>query len=147
MPEKRHRGLRKFNRTFFNPVIKLFAGRFFYSLVYHMGRRSGKEYTTPVVAVWRGRITGGDAAAHHGAERMSRAILTQGLGEVASAYVGATATFAGDIQGVSPHVGLRLFPSGLGDHFSVAVEMGGSSWSQASLPGFYAGIGFDRVHA
>jgi deazaflavin-dependent oxidoreductase (nitroreductase family) len=51
MPKKRHGGLRKFNRTFFNPVIKLFAGRFFYSLVYHMGRRSGKEYTTPVVGV------------------------------------------------------------------------------------------------
>ena len=51
MPEKHHKGLRKFNRTFFNPIIKLFAGRFFYSLVYHMGRRSGKEYTTPVVAV------------------------------------------------------------------------------------------------
>ena len=51
MPEKRHQGLRKFNRTFFNPVIKLFAGRFFYALVYHVGRRSGKAYTTPVVAV------------------------------------------------------------------------------------------------
>jgi metalloendopeptidase OMA1, mitochondrial len=28
------------------------------------------------------------AAAHHGAERMSRAMITQGLGEVATAYVG-----------------------------------------------------------
>lgn len=51
MPEKRHLGLRRFNRTFFNPIIKLFAGRFFYSLICHMGRRSGKDYSTPVVAV------------------------------------------------------------------------------------------------
>jgi hypothetical protein len=50
MPEKRHEGLRKFNRVIFNPIIKLFAGRFFYSLVYHSGRRSGREYSTPVVA-------------------------------------------------------------------------------------------------
>jgi len=51
MPEKRHEGLRKFNRTIFNPIIKLFAGRFLYSLVCHTGRRSGKEYATPVLAV------------------------------------------------------------------------------------------------
>jgi deazaflavin-dependent oxidoreductase (nitroreductase family) len=51
MPDERHRGLRKFNRAFFNPIIKLFAGRFLYSLVLHIGRRSGKEYSTPVVAV------------------------------------------------------------------------------------------------
>jgi deazaflavin-dependent oxidoreductase (nitroreductase family) len=51
MPDKRHDGLRKFNRTIFNPIIKLFAGRFLYSLVRHTGRRSGKVYATPVVAV------------------------------------------------------------------------------------------------
>ena len=50
MADKGHRGLRKFNKAFFNPVIKLFAGRFFYALVYHVGRRSGKEFSTPVVA-------------------------------------------------------------------------------------------------
>jgi deazaflavin-dependent oxidoreductase (nitroreductase family) len=50
MPEKRHAGLRKFNRTIFNPIIKLFAGRFLYALVRHTGRRSGKAYGTPVVA-------------------------------------------------------------------------------------------------
>ena len=43
-------GLRKFNRLIFNPVIKLIAGRFFYALVIHTGRRSGKAYSTPVVA-------------------------------------------------------------------------------------------------
>jgi len=51
MSEKRHENLRKFNRNFFNPIIKLFAGNLFYSLVYHTGRRSGKEYSTPVVAI------------------------------------------------------------------------------------------------
>jgi deazaflavin-dependent oxidoreductase (nitroreductase family) len=50
MTNKRHDGLRKFNRTIFNPIIKLFAGRFLYALVYHIGRHSGKEYATPVVA-------------------------------------------------------------------------------------------------
>ncbi len=51
MPDKHHRGLRKFNRAFFNPIIKLIAGRFFYALVYHVGRRSGKEFSTPVVGI------------------------------------------------------------------------------------------------
>ena len=50
MPDKQHRGLRKFNRNIFNPIIKLFAGRLFYSVVYYIGRRSGKEYSTPVVS-------------------------------------------------------------------------------------------------
>ncbi|MBM3153484.1 MAG: nitroreductase [Chloroflexi bacterium] len=53
MPEKRHAAVRRFNRAVFNPVIKLFAGRFLYSLVYHAGRRSGREYATPVVAAIR----------------------------------------------------------------------------------------------
>jgi deazaflavin-dependent oxidoreductase (nitroreductase family) len=53
MPEERHAGLRKFNRTIFNPMTKLFAGRFLYSLVFHIGRRSGKDYSTPVVATKR----------------------------------------------------------------------------------------------
>jgi deazaflavin-dependent oxidoreductase (nitroreductase family) len=51
MSEKRHPIIRKFNRTIFNPITKLFAGIIFYSLVYHTGRSSGKEYSTPVVAV------------------------------------------------------------------------------------------------
>lgn len=50
MPEKRHTALRKFNRSVFNPLIKLIAGRFLYALVRHTGRRSGKAYATPVVA-------------------------------------------------------------------------------------------------
>ena len=50
MPGKKHVGLRKFNRVIFNPIIKLIAGRFFYALVIHTGRRSGKAYATPVVA-------------------------------------------------------------------------------------------------
>jgi deazaflavin-dependent oxidoreductase (nitroreductase family) len=56
MPEKRHDGLRKFNRSIFNPIIKLFAGHFFYSLVFHIGRRSGKNYSTPVVAIKKGEF-------------------------------------------------------------------------------------------
>jgi deazaflavin-dependent oxidoreductase (nitroreductase family) len=50
---KRFEIIRKFNHTIFNPMMKrLIAGRFFnYSLIYHTGRRSGKEYATPVEAV------------------------------------------------------------------------------------------------
>ena len=53
MPEKRFKALRKFNRVILNPITRsLTAGRFsFCSIVYHVGRRSGKEYATPVKAV------------------------------------------------------------------------------------------------
>jgi len=50
MSVKHLEGLRNFNRAILNPITKLIAGRFFYSLVFHNGRRSGKAYTTPVVA-------------------------------------------------------------------------------------------------
>src|SRR5512137_3007236 len=55
MSEKRFKALRKFNRAILNPITRsLAAGRFsFCSLVYHAGRRSGKEYATPVKAVIR----------------------------------------------------------------------------------------------
>ena len=53
MSEKRFKALRKFNRAILNPITRsLIAGRFsFCSLVYHIGRRSGKEYAAPVKAV------------------------------------------------------------------------------------------------
>jgi deazaflavin-dependent oxidoreductase (nitroreductase family) len=53
MPKKRFVPLRKFNRAILNPITRLFTvGRLsFCSLVYHVGRRSGKEYTTPVKAM------------------------------------------------------------------------------------------------
>ena len=50
MIEKRYEIMRKFNRLILNPITKLFAGRIFYSLVYHQGRRSGNKYSTPVFA-------------------------------------------------------------------------------------------------
>jgi deazaflavin-dependent oxidoreductase (nitroreductase family) len=53
MSEKPHGMLRRFNRAIVNPITKLFAGKFFYALVYHQGRKSGKAYSTPVVAVKR----------------------------------------------------------------------------------------------
>ena len=51
MPHKYLEYIRIFNRIILNPITKLFAGRWMYSLVYHVGRKSGKEYSTPVVAV------------------------------------------------------------------------------------------------
>ncbi len=53
MSEKRFKALRKFNRAILNPITRsLIAGRVsFCSLVYHVGRRSGKEYMAPVKAV------------------------------------------------------------------------------------------------
>jgi deazaflavin-dependent oxidoreductase (nitroreductase family) len=53
MSKKRFMALRKFNRAILNPINRsLIAGRFsFCSLIYHIGRRSGKEFATPVMAV------------------------------------------------------------------------------------------------
>lgn len=51
MTEKYLWKIRRFNRAIFNPIIKMIAGRFFYSLVFHIGRNSGKVYSTPVLAV------------------------------------------------------------------------------------------------
>jgi deazaflavin-dependent oxidoreductase (nitroreductase family) len=44
--------VRKFNHFILNPIIKFFSGKSqsYFSLVYHVGRRSGKEYSNPVVA-------------------------------------------------------------------------------------------------
>ena len=53
MTPKRNESIRKFNRAILNPITKLFAGRLFYSLLYHIGRHSGKEYSTPVFAAIR----------------------------------------------------------------------------------------------
>jgi deazaflavin-dependent oxidoreductase (nitroreductase family) len=53
MAEKKHAGVRRFNRAIFNRVTRLFAGRLLYGLVFHVGRRTGQEYTTPVVAEYR----------------------------------------------------------------------------------------------
>lgn len=47
---KKHMPIRLFNRAVYNPLAKLIAGKFLYALVEHTGRRSGKIYTTPVVA-------------------------------------------------------------------------------------------------
>lgn len=44
--------IRRFNREYFNPFAMSFAGRpgDYWSVVLHTGRRSGKQYTTPVIA-------------------------------------------------------------------------------------------------
>jgi hypothetical protein len=48
--------VRCFNRRYFNPFAMGFAGRpsSFWSVIKHVGRHSGKEYTTPVVAALHG---------------------------------------------------------------------------------------------
>lgn len=43
--------LRYFNKYVTNPLMKTFAGRFVYAVVHHTGRRSGRAYATPVLAV------------------------------------------------------------------------------------------------
>ena len=53
MASSSYKKIRSFNRVILNPITKLFAGRFFYSLIYHTGRRSGSEFSTPVVAAVR----------------------------------------------------------------------------------------------
>jgi deazaflavin-dependent oxidoreductase (nitroreductase family) len=44
--------VRVFNRRILNPVMARLAGRRYWyaSLIWHQGRRSGREYVTPVVA-------------------------------------------------------------------------------------------------
>ncbi|MFN8372912.1 MAG: nitroreductase family deazaflavin-dependent oxidoreductase [Anaerolineae bacterium] len=51
-PRKLNR-VRQFNKRIFNHFTMLFAGRFIYAVVEHTGRRSGKHYTTPIVAIRR----------------------------------------------------------------------------------------------
>lgn len=46
---KKHEAIRKFNRAIYNRIVRLFAGDFVYALIWHKGRKSGKEYSTPVV--------------------------------------------------------------------------------------------------
>jgi hypothetical protein len=45
-------GLRKFNNYLLNPIMLRLAGRhrFYAAVLHHTGRRSGRWYTTPVVA-------------------------------------------------------------------------------------------------
>ncbi len=47
---KKHTAVRKFNRDVYNRLSKKVAGRYLYTLVEHIGRKSGQEYSTPVVA-------------------------------------------------------------------------------------------------
>jgi deazaflavin-dependent oxidoreductase (nitroreductase family) len=43
--------VRRFNKASFNPLTLKFAGRYVYAAVHHVGRRSGRAYTTPVFAL------------------------------------------------------------------------------------------------
>lgn len=45
------RRIRYFNKYVTNPIMKTFAGRKVYSVVHHVGRKSGREYQTPVLAM------------------------------------------------------------------------------------------------
>lgn len=47
---RKHEAVRKFNRAVYNRIVRLFAGKYVYALVRHTGRKSGREYSTPVVA-------------------------------------------------------------------------------------------------
>jgi zinc protease len=61
-----------------------------------------------------------------------------------SLYIGATGTWGDSERGVSPHAGYRLFPYGLGGHWSFSLEAGGSFWNRDDLPAFYWSVGLDR---
>ncbi|HEX2619255.1 MAG TPA: hypothetical protein VHL11_03880 [Phototrophicaceae bacterium] len=49
LPEALKR-LRKFSRRWLNPITLRFAGRWFFGVIDHTGRRSSKAYQTPVFA-------------------------------------------------------------------------------------------------
>ncbi|MBN1285396.1 MAG: nitroreductase [Anaerolineae bacterium] len=44
-------GVRKFNKRVFNPIILKFAGKRIYGVVHHKGRKSGRAYKNPVIAM------------------------------------------------------------------------------------------------
>lgn len=50
--------IRRFNRAILNPLMNRFAGseHWYASAVHHVGRTSGKEYTTPIWAIQVGRF-------------------------------------------------------------------------------------------
>lgn len=43
--------LRYFNKWITNPITKSFAGKHVYAKIFHSGRKSGREYCTPVLAM------------------------------------------------------------------------------------------------
>jgi deazaflavin-dependent oxidoreductase (nitroreductase family) len=49
---RRRTGIRAFNRAVLNPAMRLVAGRrhWYAAALHHVGRRTGRPYTTPVVA-------------------------------------------------------------------------------------------------
>ncbi|MFH1277560.1 MAG: pitrilysin family protein [Candidatus Eisenbacteria bacterium] len=61
-----------------------------------------------------------------------------------SLYLGGTGMWTKSVRGISPHVGYRLFPYGLGRHWSFSLEMGASFWDRDGLPRFYWSVGLDR---
>jgi zinc protease len=61
-----------------------------------------------------------------------------------SLYIGATGTWTAPVRGVSLHFGYRVFPCGLGGHWSISLEAGSSFWGDDDLPGLYWSVGFDR---
>lgn len=62
----------------------------------------------------------------------------------ASLYLGATGTFSEAVRGVSPHLGLRLFPYGIANRASASIEAGRSFWdAPRDLPRFYASAGME----
>jgi zinc protease len=65
----------------------------------------------------------------------------------ASPFLGATGTLAKDVKGVSPHIGLRIFPYALSNHYSLSAGVGWSFWDvpeNIEEPrGFYWSAGFE----
>jgi deazaflavin-dependent oxidoreductase (nitroreductase family) len=55
---KKHALLRRINKAVLNPVIRTFAGKKYVplALVHHVGRKSGKEFETPIIVA---RVKGG----------------------------------------------------------------------------------------
>lgn len=64
-----------------------------------------------------------------------------------SPFIGVTGTTAGEVKGISPHIGLRIFPYAIGYHFSIATDVGWLFWDEGKtdkdLPGFYWSAGLD----
>lgn len=65
----------------------------------------------------------------------------------AALFIGAAGTFADEFRALTPRVGLRAFPRGLGNHYSLATSLGWSIWDREpggrNLPGFYWSLSVD----
>ena len=108
---KKHAMLRRINKRVLNPVIRTFAGKKYVplALVHHVGRKSGKEFETPIIVA---RVKGGFVIAlTYGADVDWYRNLTAAKGGAIGWHGKEYAV--GAPEAVESKVGMPLFPAPL----------------------------------